>query len=168
MDTTIARRSEIRDFPFIDSPTQILTYLYLGNYNDYIDGEKLKSIGITHVINVCPERKRVEIPGITYYYVNILDLPTADITSVINRVIPTIDVIRSVNPNAKFMINCAMGMSRSASLVIAYIMYSRTMNFHDSWNYVQSRRYIALPNVGFLLQLYKYETFLRNNRSKAS
>lgn len=147
------------DFPFIESPTKILEYLYLGNHNDYSNGAKLKSLGITHVINACPERSRVESQGIKYHYINIADLPTSDILSVIKATMPLIEGVRA-NPGNKILINCSMGMSRSVSLTVAHLMYSRRMRFWDAWNYVQSRRYIALPNLGFLYQLRQYEKYL--------
>jgi len=156
---TCAVHPSFFDFPFIESPTRILNYLYLGNHNDYSNGAKLKSLGITHSINACPERSRVEFPGITYHYINVADLPTSDILSVIKATMPLIESIRA-NPENKILINCSMGMSRSVSLTVAHLMYAGKMRFWDAWNYVQSRRYIALPNFGFLYQLKQYEKLL--------
>ena len=52
-------------------------------------------------------------------------------------------------------------MSRSASLVIAYIMQTYGMDFKSALNYVQQRRFCVQPNDGFEQQLKEFEPIYR-------
>jgi atypical dual specificity phosphatase len=49
------------------------------------------------------------------------------------------------------------GKSRSATMVIAYLMRKQTINYQEALEYVQARRNIVSPNEGFLSQLMKYQ-----------
>jgi len=53
------------------------------------------------------------------------------------------------------------GVSRSASLVCAYLMKYENMSLRQSYQYVKMARPIIRPNVGFWRQLIEYEKRLR-------
>ena len=50
-----------------------------------------------------------------------------------------------------------MGISRSASIVIAFLMHTKLINFEQALFYLRSKRRQVQPNPGFVLQLQKYE-----------
>lgn len=50
-----------------------------------------------------------------------------------------------------------MGISRSASLVIAYIMRKYKCGYEKAYNKVKDRRNIINPNAGFVMQLKQYD-----------
>ena len=50
-----------------------------------------------------------------------------------------------------------VGSSRSASFVIAYIMWNKKMSFKEAFEYVKSKRKTILPNPGFTEQLELFE-----------
>ena len=52
--------------------------------------------------------------------------------------------------------HCAAGVSRSASIVIAYIMWDKKMSFEEAFEFVESKRKIG-PNNGFIEQLKLFE-----------
>ena len=53
------------------------------------------------------------------------------------------------------------GISRSAALVIAYVMYSQLYSAADALKFVQNKRFCVYPNEGFRRQLFEYEPILR-------
>ena len=53
--------------------------------------------------------------------------------------------------------HCAAGVSRSGTIVIAYIMWKKQMLFKDAIEFVRARRDVVCPNPGFLCQLYLFE-----------
>lgn len=53
-----------------------------------------------------------------------------------------------------------MGVSRSASTVIAYAMKEYGWSLEKACNYVRQKRSIAQPNAGFMRQLAEYEGIL--------
>ena len=57
-----------------------------------------------------------------------------------------------------------MGISRSPTVVCAYLMAHKSMSPHEALNYVTSRRHIVCPNLGFRRQLDVYAARLRGSR----
>jgi len=55
-----------------------------------------------------------------------------------------------------------MGRSRSASLVVMYVMYKFKVSADEAFNFVQSRRSVIDPNKGFRKNLYEFEEMLKN------
>lgn len=53
------------------------------------------------------------------------------------------------------------GFSRSAALVIAYVMQSQLYSASDALKFVQNKRFCVYPNEGFRRQLFEYEPILR-------
>lgn len=51
------------------------------------------------------------------------------------------------------LVHCAAGVSRSATLVIAYLMKRKGMPFLEAYSFVKERRPIIRPNEGFLIKL---------------
>ena len=56
-----------------------------------------------------------------------------------------------------------MGISRSPSIVIAYLMYQNKMKFEEAYNFVKNKRKEISPNSGFQEQLKKFEKILTDN-----
>ena len=54
------------------------------------------------------------------------------------------------------------GASRSATIVIAYLMWAKKMSFNDAFNFVKGKRLI-IPNLGFKQQLEMFEKLLIDN-----
>ncbi|KAJ1934074.1 tyrosine/serine/threonine protein phosphatase [Linderina pennispora] len=65
-----------------------------------------------------------------------------------------IDAARSRNENV--LVHCQLGVSRSASLVIAYVMRTLGMGFSAAYEYVQSRAPCISPNLSLIAQLCEY------------
>lgn len=55
------------------------------------------------------------------------------------------------------LFHCYAGVSRSASLVIAYLMYDLKISFLDAYRRVKHQRQQIAPNLNFRNHLYKWE-----------
>jgi len=64
-------------------------------------------------------------------------------------------------------VHCFMGVSRSASIVIAYLMHEMNMEFEGALKHVQERREEVCPNPGFKKQLQKFSKELKDQRTKS-
>ena len=64
----------------------------------------------------------------------------------------------------KVLVHCMVGMSRSATCVLAYLMISRKMSSAEAIRTVRMHRDIN-PNEGFLQQLADLDNELRRDRS---
>lgn len=54
-------------------------------------------------------------------------------------------------------VHCALGRSRSASIVISYLIKRNNMTLKDAFFHVTSRRREVSPNSGFFKQLIQFE-----------
>ena len=61
------------------------------------------------------------------------------------------------------MVHCIAGVSRSASLCMAYLMRYQQMSLASAFEHVKICRPVVRPNKGFLRQLVQWETELNNN-----
>ena len=55
--------------------------------------------------------------------------------------------------NENILVHCQQGVSRSASIVIAYLMYSNDITYEESYAHVRCCRPVVSPNTGFIFQL---------------
>lgn len=60
---------------------------------------------------------------------------------------------KALAENKNVIVHCAAGISRSSSLVIAYLMIENRWSYEEAYNYVRSKRSIINPNIGFVKQL---------------
>jgi protein-tyrosine phosphatase len=58
-------------------------------------------------------------------------------------------------------VHCQAGVSRSATIVIAYLMHQRGMTLMEAFQHVRSLRSIVAPNLSFMGQLLAFEQTLR-------
>jgi hypothetical protein len=64
--------------------------------------------------------------------------------------------------NKQVLVNCFAGVSRSTTIVIAYLMYKNKWSVYDAISYVRCKRFIIEPNYGFICQLYNMQDKLHN------
>jgi len=63
-------------------------------------------------------------------------------------------------------VHCILGVSRSATVVCAYLIATSKMGGPDSIAFVQSKRSAVCPNLGFRQQLDAYSLRFSHNRWK--
>jgi len=93
----------------------------------------------------------IRIPGIEYHQVDIVDLDYRDLLTYFPQTCKLIAV--SVAKKRPILVHCRAGMSRSATVVCAYIMKTQNKSAIDAINFVRQRRNCIRPNVGFVQQL---------------
>ena len=57
----------------------------------------------------------------------------------------------------RVLVHCLAGMSRSVTIVIAYLLATTAMTTAEATEFVRSKRSIIRPNYGFINQLEQYE-----------
>lgn len=73
---------------------------------------------------------------------------------------PHINPYDNREEGAKVLVHCKMGISRSASVVIAYVMKAKNWNLDVALSYVKNKRSCVMPNDNFLKQLEIYQGIL--------
>ena len=70
--------------------------------------------------------------------------------------------ISLTSDSGNVLVHCHKGVSRSATIVIAYLMYTYKTDFYTAFQKLKSIRPIVKPNAGFMKQLKEYSNQLRN------
>ena len=139
------------------SYAQITDKIYLGNEDTARDKELLKKLNISHILT-CAEGCASFFPNdFKYKTLYIDDAIDEDILSWFKEAFEFID--SSVN---NIYIHCVMGVSRSPSIVIAYLMFKKKMKYEEAFDFVKAKRDIW-PNSGFREQLQKFGNILEEN-----
>uniref|UniRef100_A0A8C6DIM3 Dual specificity protein phosphatase 13B n=1 Tax=Moschus moschiferus TaxID=68415 RepID=A0A8C6DIM3_MOSMO len=132
--------------------------LFLGDAYVARDKNKLTQLGITHVVNVAAGKFQVDTGAkfyrgmpLEYYGIEADDNPFFDLSVYF---LPVARYIRSALsvPQGRVLVHCAMGVSRSATVVLAFLMICENMTLVEAIQTVQAHRDIC-PNSGFLRQL---------------
>lgn len=138
------------------------------------DSLYLTSIGITHVLNaaegqlvgfVNTSKDYYKKTGIIYKGVHLTDVCAADASKYFKDVANFID--DALNSGGKVVVHCLMGISRSATFVLAFLMLKRQMSAVDAMTTVRRKRNVY-PNDGFIRQLAVLDNTLARRRSVAS
>ena len=86
---------------------------------------------------------------------DILDSDKADIKQHFAKSNEFID--EAIKNNGNVLIHCHAGISRSSTILIAYIMKSQKMSLDKVLELLKSKRDKVNPNAGFIEQLKEYE-----------
>ncbi|KFU91953.1 Dual specificity phosphatase DUPD1, partial [Chaetura pelagica] len=143
--------------------------LYIGDEKTALDRYSLEKAGFTHILNAAHGQRNVNT-GPEYYHdmtveyhgVEADDLPTFNLSQFFYSASKFIDNALQDERN-KVLVHCAMGRSRSATLVLAYLMIYKKMTVVDAIEQVSRHRCI-LPNRGFLKQLRELDIALALQR----
>lgn len=141
---------------------EILPRLWLGPFAAAGEHSKAKldAAGITHIVVVEPNVRCIwEGQGILYHRVPIHDDGTEELLPHLGACFAFIDA--ALDSKGAVLIHCLAGMSRSASIVAAYVVRARSLSHTAAVAYVQARRAIVSPNPGFLAQLSNLEVYLQ-------
>ncbi|XP_053204645.1 serine/threonine/tyrosine-interacting protein B-like [Panonychus citri] len=145
---------------------EIVPGIYLGPYSSATRSKinELHQDGITHIICVRDESEskfiKPNFPGqIQYMVLNISD-------NFFQAIIPFFSQVKDfindcLNKHGKVLVHGNAGISRSASLVISYLMDVSELSYPHALALVQSKRYCVHPNPNFQRQLLEYEPILR-------
>lgn len=143
--------------PNILGVSQLLPSLYLCGAS-VVTPQTLTQLGINFVINVTSELPDTPLPpnsNILYLRINVLDSTHTDLSKHFDEVSDMIEEIR--RNGGKTLIHCVAGVSRSATLCLAYLMKYGHMNFKDAFLHIKSIRPHIRPNSAFVKQLRCYE-----------
>ncbi|XP_076007841.1 uncharacterized protein LOC143001885 [Genypterus blacodes] len=140
--------------------------IYIGDMYAAKDKRALQAHHITHVLNAADGKFNVNTgtgfyrdTRITYHGVEAFDMPSFDLSPFFY---PAAHFIKNAlsSPTGKVFVHCAMGLSRSSTLVLAYLMIHEHRTLVEAIKDVSANRNIS-PNQGFLEQLRKLDKKLQ-------
>ncbi|NXP08031.1 DS13B phosphatase, partial [Thinocorus orbignyianus] len=151
---------------------QVWPNIYLGDAWAARNKTTLQSLNITHILNAADGPYSINTGAkyyrdlqIEYYGVEAFDDPSFDLSIFFYDAANFIG--KALNTSGgKVFVHCAMGVSRSASLVLAFLMIHENMTLVDALKTVSAHRNIC-PNSGFLSQLRDLDIKLNEERKGA-
>jgi protein-tyrosine phosphatase len=134
--------------------SSVISDLYIGNI-DSLDPNILRKHNISAIISILsPETPTVYPHGINVIRISIDDSEHENIDSWLEL---TYQFIHShLKSKKKVLVHCYAGISRSATVVLYYLMKTFKVPLSTAFGYLRSRRYIINPNPGFIRTLSKY------------
>ncbi|NWX85107.1 DS13B phosphatase, partial [Nothoprocta ornata] len=148
---------------------QVWPNVYLGDAWAARNKTALQNLNITHILNAADGPYSINTGAkyyndlqIEYYGIEAFDDPSFDLSIFFYDAANFIG--KALNTSGgKVFVHCAMGVSRSASLVLAFLMIHENMTLVDALKTVSSHRDIC-PNSGFLSQLRDLDIKLNEER----
>ena len=137
---------------------KITDNIFLGGIKGLSDTEYFKTEKITSVLSLIKDVPEVDKElNIKHKIMHIDDLYSENIIKYFKECIEFID------NNGKIFIHCECGVSRSATIVIAYLMWKTHSTFEAVYSFVKKTRPEIDPNNGFRRQLKKFQQLLEEN-----
>ncbi|KAM4689786.1 dual specificity protein phosphatase 22 [Discoglossus pictus] len=133
---------------------KILPGLFLGTFKDARDIEQLHKNKITHILSI-HDSARPMLEGFKYLCITASDSVNQNLTQHFKDSIMFIHECRLSGEAC--LVHCLAGISRSATLVTAYIMAITGLDWEEALKAVKGIRSCANPNMGFQRQLHEFQ-----------
>lgn len=156
---TVAGRLHLTGPPPIFRPDLIDLNVYLGGYRCATELTTLQEFNITHVLIVGIGLQQRFPENIKYLQYYVEDEVEEDLSTHFQS---AFDFIESAT-DGNVLVHCHAGVSRSATIVLSYLMRKKGLRLEDALKFVKSKRPCVNPNTGFLQQLNRFDQHLIGN-----
>lgn len=136
---------------FNNNMTQVLPHLYIGGSSQAESKRWLKSHDITHIVNAAIELDNHFPRDFTYLRLNLDDTPRQSLYRALEPA--HIFIQNAIRKGGNVLVHCHMGISRSSSVVIYYLMRTKGWDFLSAYAYMRAIHPRTYPNAGFCKQL---------------
>ena len=154
--------------------SKITDNIYISGYLIGKNISFLKENNFTHVINCCVGssselndlneesiKQIYERNNIKYLSIYLRDDPEVDIFYHFFQVINFLES-EEKKGDEKILFHCKEGISRAPAMVAGYLMWKKKYNFNEVIDLIKSKRNCVDINLGFNIQLNKWENYLIN------
>ncbi|CBZ54904.1 Dusp7 protein, related [Neospora caninum Liverpool] len=145
---------------------EILPFLFLGGLKDAENPAALEAAGVRAVVTCCTYQecpKYTEKEGLDYFRVDVEDTSREPLHLYFQEAGQFID--RYVSRQQTVLVHCKAGVSRSASVVLSYLIGCKKFALQEAFFHVLTKRPCICPNIGFMEQLCAYEREVRDSCS---
>ena len=145
----------------------IPNFLYLSSYNAAKNKNLLEKYKITHILNCAAdfcENIYEQENKYTYLSFYLKDHVLENIECIFYECIKFIE--NAKEKGGRVLVHCIQGISRSVTIVMAYLIFKNKFTYDKAFNIVQNKREISSPNFGFSIQLQNFYMRLYEPPSK--
>lgn len=126
----------------------------------------LDSLRSDHEVKECLEDlTKYRHTSVKYFSFTVEDSLADNISDFFAPCIHFLDTVFQ-NPTHKVLVHCAMGISRSPTIVAVYLMARMGRSLDEALKFIESRRVIIEPNTNFISQLHAWEIRLTDPEVK--
>jgi len=131
--------------------------LYLGNITAARSSRTLSERRITHIVSVGTDPIPADLPagGIKQLRIPVPDIDYADL--LIHFPSACYFIQKALDDGGVVLVHCNQGLSRSAAVVAAYLMWAKRINSAEALDVVRRAREQVWINPGFQEQLVLFE-----------
>jgi len=147
----------------IRGASEIIPGLFISDLSFAENAACLSSYGITHVMSVISgsvrlpsEQDLYPFPPPRHLHVRVEDMPFAELAQHLPITTAWIREAYRTTPRARILVHCGEGISRSVSVVAAFLIAQYQYSPSTAVEYIKSKRRVANPNPGFVQQLVEY------------
>jgi predicted protein tyrosine phosphatase len=137
---------------FFDNPTHIIDNIYLGSAYNAASYDTLISNNIKVIFNITNEISNYFPDEFIYIQCKLYDNNKESIIKHAHKAFKEI-IHHQENTEGNIFIHCYMGKSRSAAIVLYYIMKTKNYTFDEALNFIRSKRHIVNPTFRFTKDL---------------
>ncbi|EJD49938.1 phosphatases II, partial [Auricularia subglabra TFB-10046 SS5] len=130
---------------------EIIPGLFLGSWGAAYNVPELKRVGVTHILTALQDDPFPRPEGFARLHVPLDDYAEEDLLSALPASVEFIE--GALNSGGKVLVHCQAGISRSASIVAAYLIASQKLTRATAVELIKKKRPGIRPNDGFLKQL---------------
>ncbi|CAE8597661.1 unnamed protein product [Polarella glacialis] len=138
---------------------EIADGIFLGSVKAATDSKALERWKITHILVVDPTSSILWPSRFSYKRVKLDDVPTANLLEVLPEALSFLGEAQL--RRGPVLIHCTRGISRSASVVIAFLMLFKRLSYKEAKSRVEAKRVMIYPNIGFQVQLQHLESLAK-------
>ncbi|GLC36185.1 hypothetical protein PLESTB_001371000 [Pleodorina starrii] len=139
----------------LNNPQLVVPGLLISSFQFETIELQLREQGVTHIVQVGIELQPSHAGKFEYLSIPIQDLEGVDIVAHLPQIFEYMD--SAFSRGGVVLVHCMMGISRSASTCIAYLMWKKRLSFTQAAEQVYAARPFISPNPGFVLQLRIWE-----------
>ncbi|KAH9933812.1 uncharacterized protein B0H18DRAFT_982187 [Fomitopsis serialis] len=146
---------------------EVVPGLWIGDLSSALNAEKLREHNIHSVLTAMRGRVRIH-EAFKKLQINLDDTEDAD---VLGHLVAAIQFIEAeLEKGRAVLVHCQAGLSRSVTIVAAYLMYVQHIDYEAALDLIRNVRPNIQPNDGFLRQLAVFEeaSYRVSRRDKAT
>ena len=149
---TVSQRKEL-----ICYPSMVLDQSIFQGRGDQATNEKIIDLlKITHIVNITLEHRNAFSNKVKYLKLELDDVGDSNLFEHFHKTSDFIHAALTSN-NSRVLIHCNLGVSRSSTITLAYLMKYKKWNLKFAFQTLKSKRSCASPNDGFKRQLLQWE-----------
>ena len=148
-------RSIIQPYlPQFANMNRVMPNLYIGDLSTACDTKYLAEHGITHIVTVVTGVQALHQNMFQYLLLDLRDQPSESINRHFDQCSDFI--AHAIRSGGRVLVHCMCGISRSATLIIAYLIRDHGFTPERALDLLKTIRPCVQPNEGFMRQLDDY------------